>query len=146
METTEYIELILYTCDSSLKVMANVTRKYNGERPLYNVDHFIQRKKRAVTNKPVYTEIHHKGFRKNEMAHLVSHPTVEHPKYYSIQFKDTYYNRNKNTDLDKLKRVGAHELAHIKVPHRHDAAFSKVAKKLGAGKYHVGHGVDRKMQ
>jgi hypothetical protein len=69
------------------------------------------------------------------MAHLVSHPTAHRPKEYSVVFKDTFYNRNKNTNLSKLKHIAAHELAHIKVPHKHTPEFKKTAKRLGAGKY-----------
>jgi hypothetical protein len=106
------------------------------ERPLYELDRFVQQKKRQVTTKPVFTEITRRGFRDpHEMAHLVSHPNAQHPTHYAVVLKTTFYNRNKNQNLPKLKQVSAHELAHIKVPHRHNEQFKRVAKKLGAGKY-----------
>jgi hypothetical protein len=83
----------------------------------------------------VYTEVSHARFSKNEMAHLVSHPTIKNPREYSVVLKDTFYNRNKNTNVTKLKQIAAHELAHIKVPHKHNPEFQRTAKKLGAGKY-----------
>lgn len=110
-------------------------KSYNGEKPLYKIDKFIQKQKRLVTKKPVFTEVSHAHFAKNEMAHLVSHPTIKHPKEYSVVLKDTFYNRNKNTNLTKLKQVSAHELAHIVVPHKHNDKFKQTATKLGAGKY-----------
>jgi len=105
------------------------------EKQLYNLDLFIQQKKRRVTRKPVYTEVSHSRFGKNEMAHLVSHPTAAHPKEYSVVFKDTFYNRNKNQNPQKLRQIAAHELAHIVVPHQHTQRFIQTARKLGAGKY-----------
>jgi len=106
------------------------------ERPLYEIDQTIQRKKRLVTRKPVFTEVSRTGFRDpNEMAHLVSHPNAKHPDHYSVVLKTTFYNRNKNKNLSKLKQVAAHELAHIVVPHQHNQKFKQTARKLGAGKY-----------
>ena len=69
------------------------------------------------------------------MAHLISHPTIAHPKEYSVVFKDTFYNRNKNQNPGKLRQIAAHELAHIVVPHQHTQQFIQTARKLGAGKY-----------
>ncbi len=105
------------------------------ERQLFRLDQFIQQRKRQVTRKPVYTKISHSRFGKNEMAHLVSHPTIARPKEYSVVFKDTFYNRNKNQNLQKLRQIAAHELAHIVVPHQHTKEFVQTARKLGAGKY-----------
>jgi hypothetical protein len=105
------------------------------ERQLYQIDRFIQEKKRLVTRKRVYTELERNGFQRNEMAHLVSHPTVKRPDHYAVVLKTTFYNRNKNHNLSKLKQISAHELAHIVVPHRHNERFQQTARKLGAGKY-----------
>jgi hypothetical protein len=105
------------------------------ERQLYQIDRFIQQKKRLVTRKPVYTETARTGFHRNEMAHLVSHPNIQHAKEYAVVLKTTFYNRNKNHNLQKLKQVSAHELAHIVVPHRHNEQFQRTAKRLGAGRY-----------
>lgn len=113
----------------------NGKRMVKVERPLYEIDRFVQQKKRMVTNKPVYTEISRERFHKHEMAHLVTYPNERHPKHYAVVLKTTFYNRNKNTNIQKLKGVAAHELAHIAVPHRHNEEFQRTARKLGAGKY-----------
>lgn len=105
------------------------------ERQLYLIDRFIQSRARAVTKKPVYTEVSSRRFGKNEMAHLVSYPNATHPSHYAVVYKNTFYNRNKNQNLSKLKQIGAHELAHIKYPHTHTKQFVSTARKLGAGKY-----------
>jgi hypothetical protein len=105
------------------------------ERQLYLVDRFIQSKARSVTKKPVYTEISSKRFGPNVMAHLIAYPNASRPSHYAVVFKTTFYNRNKNQNLAKLKQIGAHELAHIKYPHRHTKQFVETARKLGAGKY-----------
>ena len=105
------------------------------ERPLYEIDRFIQQKKRLVTRKPVYTETGRTGFQPNEMAHLVSYPNAKRPNHYAVVLKTTFYNRNKNHNLQKLKQVSAHELAHIAVPHRHNEQFQQTARRLGAGRY-----------
>jgi hypothetical protein len=110
--------------------------KYRKVEPqLFKLDKFIQTRKRIITTKPVYTEISHSRFGHNEMAHLVSYPNIKHAKEYSVVYKDTFYNRNKNHNLTKLKQIGAHELAHIAVPNRHTEQFKRVARRLGAGKY-----------
>jgi hypothetical protein len=105
------------------------------EPPLFKLDQFVQRKKQMVTNKPVFTEVKHTPFQKHEMAHLVSYPNAKHPKEYAVVLKDTFYNRNKNTNLPKLKQIAAHELAHIIVPHAHSEKFRNTARRLGAGRY-----------
>jgi predicted SprT family Zn-dependent metalloprotease len=105
------------------------------EPQLYQIDRFIQQKKRLVTRKPVYTETRRVGFQPHEMAHLVSFPNAQHPKEYAVVLKTTFYNHNKNTNLLKLKQVAAHELAHIVVPHKHNEQFKRVARKVGAGRY-----------
>ena len=112
-----------------------MVRMVKVERPLFLIDQFIQDKKKKVTKKRVYTEVSHKRFQKHEMAHLVSHPTIKDAKEYSVVFKDTFYNRNKKHNVSKLKKIAAHELAHIKVPHKHNEEFQKTARGLGAGKY-----------
>jgi hypothetical protein len=112
-----------------------MARRVTVERQLKNLDSFIQQRKRQVTRKPVYTEVSHSRFGKNEMAHLISHPTVARPREYSVVFKDTFYNRNKNQNPQKLRQIAAHELAHIVVPHQHTKEFVHTARKLGAGKY-----------
>jgi hypothetical protein len=99
------------------------------EPPLFKLDQFVQRKKRMVTDKPVFTEVKHKPFQRNEMAHLVSYPSIKHPKEYAVVLKDTFFNRNKNMNLPKLKQVAAHELAHIVVPHQHSQEFQRTARK-----------------
>jgi predicted SprT family Zn-dependent metalloprotease len=106
------------------------------ERPLYEIDRFVQKRKHIVTKKPVFTEVSRTGFKDpHEMAHLISHPTTRRPTHYAVVLKTTFYNRNKNTNLPKLKQVAAHELAHIAVPHQHNDKFRHIAKRVGAGKY-----------
>jgi hypothetical protein len=106
------------------------------ERPLFRLDQYIQQKKREVTRKPVFTEVTRSRFRDpTEMAHLYAYPNQTKTEYYSVVFKDTFYNRNKNQNLNKLKQVASHELAHIKVPNKHNDEFQETARKLGAGRY-----------
>jgi predicted SprT family Zn-dependent metalloprotease len=112
------------------------SRMGNVERPLYEIDRFVQRKKVQVTRKPVFTEVSRTGFKDpHEMAHLVTFPNAQHPNHYAVVLKTTFYNRNKNQNLPKLKQVAAHELAHIAVPHQHNERFRRTARRLGAGKY-----------
>jgi penicillin-binding protein-related factor A (putative recombinase) len=103
--------------------------------PLRSVFNYVQKKKKLITRKPVGVSVKHTGFDKHEMAHIVAHPTIKNAKAYTIVYKDTFYNRNKNKNPQKLKQIAAHELAHIKNPNTHNEKFKKTATKLGAGKY-----------
>jgi predicted SprT family Zn-dependent metalloprotease len=103
---------------------------------LYQYDHWLEKKSQKATSRPVYLRTNGHFKDEKEAARLVKYTK---PTEYEIVFKKTYYQHNQNNP-QKIKGVMAHELAHIKYPHTHDANFKKEARRLGAGEYATARG------
>jgi predicted metal-dependent hydrolase len=104
-----------------------VTKKYR------EVDRFIRRKAKIVTRSNVGTTFSKTRLKDDALAHLQPWDAKDRRKMpvYEIVFSPRI--ANKKYTVETVKKVAAHELAHIKYQYGHNKNFHKVAKQLGSG-------------
>jgi predicted metal-dependent hydrolase len=103
-----------------------ITKKYR------EVDRFVRRKAKIVTHSRVFTTFSKKRLKGNALAHLQPYDAKDRRvmPQYEIVFAPRITKRKYSTET--VKKVAAHELAHIKYQHGHSKNFHKVANQLGA--------------
>jgi len=104
------------------------------DKLLFNLQKYIQKTAKKVTNKPVFVRVSSHMRKKTGDVVLISYPNITHAKEYEVVYRKPFYEYMRNRPR-ALEQIASHELAHIKYPIRHTAAFRKEARNLGAGKY-----------
>ena len=100
---------------------------------LYNMDKWVESLGKKVTKLPVYVRVSRFKDR-DEVARL-----VKYPNEYEVVFNRLFVEQYRDNPLE-IKKVIAHEIAHIKYPGDHTKQFQTEAQRLGAGDRCVGRG------
>ena len=101
---------------------------------LFRLQGYIQTKAKKATTKPVFVRVSSHMQKKTGDAVLISYPTIAKPKEYEVVYRKPFYEHMRSKPR-ALEQIASHELAHIKHPNTHNAAFRTEAERLGAGKY-----------
>jgi hypothetical protein len=115
-----------------------IITKPEYERTLTNLNQFLQQKAKEVTADRVSLRVSKRipVESDNGTIRIIRYApkTVKQRPQWEIIFSYWYFIDNAD-NLPKLKKLIAHELAHIRMGGNHDLLYQKYARKLGAGKY-----------
>lgn len=100
---------------------------------LCKMDKWVESLGKKVTELPVYVRV--SWFKdRDEVARL-----VKYPNEYEVVFNRSFVEQYRGNPLE-IKKVIAHEIAHIRYPGNHTKQFQAEAQRLGAGNRCVGRG------